>query len=89
MEFSRLISTQEVGRHSTPEDCWIVIDDEVWDIGHFAPHHPGGAGLILKYAGCDATKAYAEYHAPSIIKANLSLHCFKGNLGVHACSVGS
>ncbi|KAK3073314.1 hypothetical protein LTR53_005216 [Teratosphaeriaceae sp. CCFEE 6253] len=80
MEFSKLISTQEIGSHSSPEDCWIVVDDEVWDVTHFAPQHPGGASLLHKYGGRDATKAYAEYHAPSIIRDNLDLECFKGNL---------
>jgi len=80
MEFSKLITVTEVRKHRSPDDCWIVVEDEVWDATRFAPQHPGGASLILKYAGCDATKPYAEYHSPSIIKANLSLDCFKGNL---------
>ncbi|KAF2483898.1 FMN-dependent dehydrogenase-domain-containing protein [Neohortaea acidophila] len=80
MEFTQLISTQEVARHNNPSDCWIVIDDQVWDVTAFAPEHPGGANLLLKYAGQDATKEYAEFHAPSIVKDNLALECFKGNL---------
>jgi L-lactate dehydrogenase (cytochrome) len=36
--------------------------------------------VILKYAGHDATKAYLEYHAPSVVKDSLSPDCFKGNL---------
>lgn len=43
MEFTQLISTQEVARHNNPSDCWIVIDDQVWDVTAFAPEHPGGA----------------------------------------------
>jgi L-lactate dehydrogenase (cytochrome) len=80
MEFTRLLSTQDVSRHNTQDDCWLVVEDEVWDATKFAPQHPGGASLILRYAGRDATKAYAEYHAPGIIKDNLPLDCFIGNL---------
>jgi L-lactate dehydrogenase (cytochrome) len=96
MEFSKLVSTQDVRQHNSPEDCWIVIDDHVWDVTKFAPEHPGGANcmsnplfdhcislmyaVLLKYAGRDATKAYSEYHSPSVAKDNLSLDCFKGNL---------
>jgi len=80
MEFSNLVSVQDVYKHNTPEDCWIVIDDQVLDVTKFAPEHPGGASLLLKYAGRDATKAYAEYHAPGVVKDTLSLDCFKGNL---------
>ncbi len=43
MEFTKTISTQEIRKHNTPEDCWIVIDDQVWDVTNFAPEHPGGS----------------------------------------------
>ena len=99
MEFTKTIPTQQVSEHNSPEDCWIVIDDQVWDVTAFAPEHPGGASckcfksklplsrvsftnpqVILKYAGRDATQAYAEYHNPSVAKDTLSIDCFKGNL---------
>ena len=37
-----LISVEEISKHNTPEDCWIVVDGKVWDITEFAPEHPGG-----------------------------------------------
>lgn len=80
MEFAKTLPTQEISKHNTPSDCWLVIDDAVWDVSSFAPEHPGGASLLLKYAGRDATKAYAEYHAPNLVKDSLPLDCFKGNL---------
>lgn len=43
MEDSKLVSAQTVLEHNKPDDCWIVVDDEVWDITKFAPEHPGGA----------------------------------------------
>lgn len=42
MEFSKLVSTQEIAQHNTPEDLWIVVGDEVWDVTNFSPEHPGG-----------------------------------------------
>lgn len=36
--------------------------------------------VILKYAGRDATKAYSEVHAPSVLKNNLHPDKFKGTL---------
>lgn len=36
--------------------------------------------VLLKYAGRDATQAYAEYHSPSVAKDSLSTDCFLGNL---------
>lgn len=74
------ISTTEIQSHNKEEDCWIVVDDQVWDITQFAPEHPGGPGIIYKYAGRDATEAYNEIHAPSIIKNGLPASAHKGVL---------
>ncbi|KAK4503846.1 hypothetical protein PRZ48_004761 [Zasmidium cellare] len=80
MEESRLLSTQEISQHNSPEDCWLVIEDGVWDCTSFINEHPGGPGLILRYAGRDATKEYSEIHTPSTVRNGLSPECFKGNL---------
>lgn len=42
MAGEKLISVKEIQRHSTAEDCWVVVDGNVWDITEFAPEHPGG-----------------------------------------------
>ncbi|KAE8441064.1 hypothetical protein EG329_005893 [Mollisiaceae sp. DMI_Dod_QoI] len=68
---ARIISVQEVSKHNIPEDLWIVVDDTVYDMTEFAPEHPGGAGIILRYAGRDASASYNEIHAPSLIKSSL------------------
>lgn len=36
------VSIEEILKHSSKDDCWIVVDDVVWDITNFAPSHPGG-----------------------------------------------
>ncbi|KAL3465709.1 FMN-dependent dehydrogenase-domain-containing protein [Aspergillus heterothallicus] len=76
----RLLSVQDVLQHNTPDDCWLVISGEVWDLTSFAKEHPGGASIILNYAGRDATDAFLEVHATSIIRDNLPLSCLQGNL---------
>jgi L-lactate dehydrogenase (cytochrome) len=37
-----LLSVQEILSHNTPNDCWVVIQGEVWDLTAFANEHPGG-----------------------------------------------
>ncbi|KAI8205233.1 hypothetical protein K4K52_004392 [Colletotrichum sp. SAR 10_76] len=77
MDENELISAHQVVEHNKPEDCWIVIEDEIWDVTDFAQEHPG---VILKYAGRDATMAYNEVHSIAILRENLDLSCFKGNV---------
>ena len=74
----RKISVTEISSHNQSDDCWVVVDGQVWDITGFAPEHPGGPGIIYKYAGRDASKAYNDVHAPSIIKDGLPANAYKG-----------
>jgi cytochrome b involved in lipid metabolism len=37
-----IYSLQEVSRHNTAKDLWIVIDKEVFDVTEFQAEHPGG-----------------------------------------------
>ena len=54
----------DVAKHNTPQDCWIIVDDEVLDVTKFAKFHPGGAAFIHKLAGQDATGPFGLYHNP-------------------------
>ncbi|KAL2013856.1 hypothetical protein VTN00DRAFT_1381 [Thermoascus crustaceus] len=80
MSETRLLSAQQISEHNTPADCWIVVDGQVWDVTDFLEEHPGGAAIILKYAGRDATKAYSDVHSPNVLKENLSPDKLKGVL---------
>lgn len=41
---------------------------KVYDLTHFLPDHPGGASIILKYAGKDGTKAFDPIHPKDIME---------------------
>jgi L-lactate dehydrogenase (cytochrome) len=43
MASEKLLSTKEVSKHKTPDDCWIVVDNKVWDVTDFVEEHPGGS----------------------------------------------
>lgn len=43
MAGEKLLSTKEVSKHKTPDDCWIVVDNKVWDVTDFVEEHPGGS----------------------------------------------
>ncbi|KAJ0182004.1 hypothetical protein K1T71_002726 [Dendrolimus kikuchii] len=53
-----VVTLAEVSMHDTPDDCWVVIYDRVYDISSFLDEHPGGADIMLEYAGHDASTAF-------------------------------
>jgi len=42
MDRDPLLSVTDISKHSSADDCWIVVDGKVWDLTEFAPEHPGG-----------------------------------------------
>ncbi|KAI1331614.1 glycolate oxidase [Xylariaceae sp. FL0255] len=65
------IEGAEVAKHNQKQDCWIVLHGKVWDVSEFLDGHPGGAAVIFKYAGGDATEAYEEVHDPELVSSTL------------------
>jgi hypothetical protein len=48
----------EVAKHNTPSDCWMVIRGKIFDVTMYNDAHPGGKSIMLKYAGKDATGCF-------------------------------
>ncbi|XXG93869.1 hypothetical protein Hte_000118 [Hypoxylon texense] len=67
----KLISAEEVVKHTTPESCWVVLYGNVYDVTEFLPSHPGGSKIILQLAGRDATEEYDPIHPPGTLEENL------------------
>ncbi|TCD67032.1 hypothetical protein EIP91_000652 [Steccherinum ochraceum] len=65
------LSLQQVAEHNNSKSCWVIIKNKVYDVTDFLPDHPGGAKIILKYAGRDATSAYEPIHPPDALDKNL------------------
>ena len=47
----------EVAKHSTPDDCWLVIDGKVLDVSGFGDKH-GGGDAVYEGCGIDATTLF-------------------------------
>lgn len=56
----------EVARHTSRDDCYVILYNKVYDLTKFLPEHPGGASIILKNAGKDATYVTAAPLIPAI-----------------------
>ena len=55
---SWVFTFEEVSRHSTKDDCWLIIEDKVYDVTRYIPKHPAKPTTILDACGKDATHAY-------------------------------
>jgi 4-hydroxysphinganine ceramide fatty acyl 2-hydroxylase len=43
----------EVESHNTEKSCYVTLGKNVYDVTDFVDSHPGGADLIMEYAGKD------------------------------------
>lgn len=57
----------EVARHNRPDDLWIVVDDNVYDLSTFGDLHPGGKPPLAWVAGTDATREFFSLHRSTIL----------------------
>jgi len=53
---------EEVNKHNTKESCWIVANNNVYNVTTFVSSHPGGIFAILSKAGEDTTKQF-DWHS--------------------------
>lgn len=47
------LTEAEVQKHNTAKSCYVTIGKKVYDVTDFLDSHPGGADLVLDYAGKD------------------------------------
>ena len=48
---ARVISLDEMRKHTTEESCWIAVRGEVFDVTPFIDEHPGGFDIIISNTG--------------------------------------
>merc|ERR1711879_650113 len=60
-------SLEEVAKHTTKTDCWVVVAGQVLNVTSFLSQHPGGELAILTFAGKDATEEFNMIHPPDVI----------------------
>jgi cytochrome b involved in lipid metabolism len=53
-----ILNLKEVIKHNIDTDCWMVINNKVYNVSNFSSSHPGGSKNILNYCGKEATEAF-------------------------------
>ena len=58
----RWYTAEEVARHCTRGDLWLVVRGKVYDASGWVDKHPGGATALLRRGGHDASKDF-DFHS--------------------------
>eukprot|EP01094_Clydonella_sp_ATCC50884_P026688 TRINITY_DN7411_c0_g1_i1.p1 TRINITY_DN7411_c0_g1~~TRINITY_DN7411_c0_g1_i1.p1 ORF type:complete len:142 (-),score=63.21 TRINITY_DN7411_c0_g1_i1:48-473(-) len=51
----KVFTEEEVAKHNSPDDLWLVVHDKVYDCTSFMDEHPGGDQVLIDLAGQDGT----------------------------------
>lgn len=66
---SQKYSPADVGQHKDDANgYWLIIENDVYDVSKFLDEHPGGAKILKRFAGKNATKAFWKYHSEAVLK---------------------
>eukprot|EP00166_Cyanidium_caldarium_P000375 ctg_1139.g390 len=63
MDGPRKIRMEEVEKHRSEDDVWIVVKQRVYDCTHYLNDHPGGVAAIMMNAGADCTEDFEAIHS--------------------------
>lgn len=60
-------SMEEIAKHNTKEDLWVVVKGVVMDLTNWLDEHPGGPQAIMNFMGRDATEEFEMLHDDEVI----------------------
>jgi hypothetical protein len=52
----------EVAQHATADDCWSVVNGNVYELTQWISEHPGGSGPVESMCGVDASTPFNNQH---------------------------
>lgn len=77
----QVVTVANVKKHnSLKTGVWVVLNGHVYDLTQFLTVHPGGAKIILKYAGKDASKIFNRFHPDDVFEKFLPSDAYLGPL---------
>jgi len=67
---SKTFTPADVAKHTAAanDGLYVIIDDTVYDVTGFVDEHPGGAKILKRVCGKDASKQFWKYHNESVLK---------------------
>ena len=59
----RLFTPQEVAKHNTKKDCYLIINGNVYNVSQYINYHPGGVRAIADRCGREVTGIFSSIHS--------------------------
>jgi len=56
----RTFEIEDVEKHTSADDCWMIHENNVYDVTDFMETHPGGSDMLLSHAGSDVTDVLTD-----------------------------
>ncbi|KAL4953803.1 FMN-dependent dehydrogenase-domain-containing protein [Aspergillus filifer] len=72
-----MVAHAELEQHNSRQSCWVAIHGAVYDV---TDEHPGGAKVILRCAGRDATSDFDSVHSPELLAETLPATALRGHI---------
>jgi cytochrome b involved in lipid metabolism len=65
---SKTFTAADVAKHDqkASDGMYIIVDNSVYDVTNFVDEHPGGAKILKRVAGKDASKQFWKVHYPEL-----------------------
>lgn len=58
-----LFSSLEVSKHSSIDDCYLIINEKVYNVSSFISNHPGGQNIMAENCGREVSGLFASIHS--------------------------
>ncbi|GAB4858590.1 Cytochrome b5 [Ancistrocladus abbreviatus] len=66
---------EEVSKHNTVKDCWLIISGKVYDVTPFMDDHPGGDEVLLSATGKEATNDFEDVGHSDQARGMMEKYC--------------
>ena len=57
------LTLNEVAKHNSKQDCYLIINNNAYDVSSYVSYHPGGSRIIASRCGKEVTGIFASIHS--------------------------